>query len=171
MRSGHRVLVVEADFRAPHGAASHGLDPAGPGLAEVLLEGRSPLQVVRPAGPVQVVTAGAQRFTPSLARLVSKRVKPALAAYADDYDYILLDLPPLPTLVRTPDFARASQGLLLLLDQGQVGTDQLLAGLGRLQDANFTLRGILPIRALGEQPVRFPSAGQRRQADGQQRAS
>ncbi|MDB5100443.1 MAG: capsular exopolysaccharide family protein [Cyanobacteria bacterium RYN_339] len=161
---GHRVLLVEADFRKPCLAERQGLDAAAPGFGEVLLEGRKPAEVVRKAGEIDVVTAG-PGLTASLVRLVKRRVAPAIAAWQAEYDFVLLDLPPLASLERVPAFGRAVDGLLLLVNHALVSSDQLLTGLGRLQDANLPLLGVLPVRAAKSGTVSFETyAGRRSQA-------
>jgi len=161
---GHRVLVVEADFRKPRLAERRGLDPTAPGFGEVLLEGHKPAAVVRKAGEIDLVPAG-PGLTASMVRLVKRRVAPAIEAWQASYDFVLLDLPPIATLERMPSFVRATEGLLLLVNHAQVSSDQLLTGLGRLQDDGFPLLGVLPVRTELKRPVSFETyAGRRPQA-------
>jgi uncharacterized protein involved in exopolysaccharide biosynthesis len=156
---GHRVLVVEADFRKPRLAERRGLDPGAPGFGQVLLDGHKPAAVVHKSGEIDVVAAG-QGIGPSMVRLVKRRVAPAIGAWRAHYDFVLLDLPPLPSLERMPELARATDGLLLLVNHAQVSSDQLLGGLGRLQEAGFPLLGVLPMRAAANEPVAFRSRRQ-----------
>ena len=73
-----------------------------------------------------------------------------------------LDLPPLASVERVPAFARATEGVLLLVNHAQVSSDQLLTGLGRIQDGGFPLLGVLPVKQVRQGTVSFETYAERR---------
>jgi Mrp family chromosome partitioning ATPase len=88
-----QVLLVDAHFAWPAVSRQLGLR-AGPGLSELLLEGRAPIDVIQP-GPVprlSVLTAGGR--CQEAAALDSPRLGEMIETLAEGFDLVLFDLPP-----------------------------------------------------------------------------
>jgi capsular exopolysaccharide synthesis family protein len=92
-KAGHRVLVVDLDLRRP---AQHQLwgQPRSPGISDHLV-GRTDLPLRRSEQwKVAVIPAGNE--PPESQRLLaSDRLAELVTAWREEYDYILLDTPPL----------------------------------------------------------------------------
>lgn len=141
--AGHRVLLIDADFRRPRVEALFGL-PSGPGLTEVLTEQATPAAVVRATGTIDVVTAGRVRMTAGLARL-RHRLGPALDAWREDYDYVLMDLPPMVVMAEVVQAARHTDGLLMLANLHHVPPEALVAGVQQLQALRVPVVGLVAL--------------------------
>lgn len=98
-----RVLLIDADLRAPALATHLGLDDrAGPGLVDMILDATLTLEAVvqvRPHPNLFVLPAGRLPSAPYEV-LKSPRFGELLAEARKRYDYIVLDTPP---LVSIPD--------------------------------------------------------------------
>jgi capsular exopolysaccharide synthesis family protein len=92
-QSGARVLLVDADLRCPVLHAQLGLNDAA-GLGAVLADGVSPVVYKHPQLPaLSMLCGGATPAFPS-ELLGSKRMSDLLVGWRTQYDFILLDSPP-----------------------------------------------------------------------------
>jgi Mrp family chromosome partitioning ATPase len=142
---GRRVLLLDADLRAPAIEAKLGLPPA-PGLAEWLAsggEGPVPVRMVTPFG-FSVLAAGTP--DPTLAeRLGTQTMARLLAAARYAFDFVLLDCPALTTAADAVVLQDLVDGLLLVVRARHASRDTLrraLAGLrpGAIQGVVFNDR-------------------------------
>lgn len=108
-----RVLIIDADFRRPNVHALLGLSNEG-GLAALL---RRPDAVCRPiqvSANLHVLPAGALESSPTAA-LTSDRLLQLVEESAAQYDWVLLDTPPVTLLTDAQLVARISDGVLLVV--------------------------------------------------------
>jgi uncharacterized protein involved in exopolysaccharide biosynthesis/Mrp family chromosome partitioning ATPase len=141
--AGHRVLLVDSDFRRPRVGPLFGFTD-GRGLSDVLMEQARPAEVVRRAGSIDVVTAGQAKLAAGGAT-IRHRLAPALAAWKLEYDFVLLDMPPLLVLSEVAQAARHTDGVLMLANLHQVPPDALLAGVQQLQSLRAPVIGLVAI--------------------------
>jgi capsular exopolysaccharide synthesis family protein len=101
---GSRVLLVDADLRQAAVGARLGLgQPAGPGLADAILDAELDLDDVvqaRPPSRLSVLLAGRQRPATPYELLTSPRLETLLMEARQRYDHVVLDMPP---VVAVPD--------------------------------------------------------------------
>jgi capsular exopolysaccharide synthesis family protein len=93
--SGHRVLLIDADLRRPHGHQLLGLDRS-PGLADLLSKKNLSLEaLVQPTviDNLNVLTAGVPEVPPT-ELLDSEQMRAVLAAAEAQYDVVIIDTPP-----------------------------------------------------------------------------
>jgi capsular exopolysaccharide synthesis family protein len=93
-----KVLLIDADLRQPSVARLLGLStPDGPGLVDTILNPNLSLQeVVRPCPPSHLFVLPAGRSTASSYEVLkSPRMGEVLAEARRQYDYIIVDTPPL----------------------------------------------------------------------------
>jgi protein-tyrosine kinase len=95
-RLRQRVLLVDGDLSCPGLHQLLQLQNVG-GLSEALVAGRE-AEVVGAGDGLSVVTAGAELDDP-MSALVSNPMRRLLAEAARQYDFVLLDAPPVSTLV------------------------------------------------------------------------
>jgi len=96
-RAGKRTILVDADLRHPQVCARLGLDPDGPGLADVLAGQRQlgealveyPVEAVG-SGPLLVLPAGAQPPNPS-ALINSPQMTALLGQLESQADLVIID--------------------------------------------------------------------------------
>lgn len=94
---GHRVLVVDADPQC-HQSLAFGIKPAGASLCEVLLDGLPARDAIVPVRNLSLLP-GSPRLASADLYLAREpdgnhRLRSALAAIADELDYVFIDCPP-----------------------------------------------------------------------------
>jgi capsular exopolysaccharide synthesis family protein len=113
-----RVLIVDADLRRSSMTACLGLDPSrGRGLVGAILDPSIPLKdVVEPCPPfnLSVVRAGRRPSAP-YELLKSPRLAQLLEEARQQYDYVLLDMPPLVPLPDCGVIGRSVDGFLIVV--------------------------------------------------------
>ncbi len=128
-----RVLLVETTLRAPALARKLGL-AVEPGLGEWLASGGDrpvPLRRLEPWG-LSLIAAGAG--VPQSAVLVGSPSMAALLASArQQYDFVLLDCPPLETMADSAVLQDALDGFLLVVRARHSTRDAIRRSLARLK--------------------------------------
>jgi uncharacterized protein involved in exopolysaccharide biosynthesis/Mrp family chromosome partitioning ATPase len=89
-----RVLLVDADLECGHLYQNLGL-PAGPGLAEALQHGATPQLLTPGKCRFQLLRAGRSEAS-SAELLKGPQLKTLMTALREEYDFIIVDSPPLP---------------------------------------------------------------------------
>jgi capsular exopolysaccharide synthesis family protein len=167
-QAGHRTLVVSADLRVPRLHEMFGL-PLGVGLADILavldwdtatfddeLLQRATHVVVsglrgrQQRGELHVITSGTRAKEPG--RLISG---PAMAAFVQhlrtlDYDYVLLDGPPLLGMADSQVLARQVDELLLVSRLDRVSLEHVSELREVIDRLDVRPLGIVVIGARGE---------------------
>jgi polysaccharide biosynthesis transport protein len=127
-KSGGHTLVVDADLRNPSMTRTLGYVDA-PGLLELVAD-KSPFSDL-------VITDSTYKFDflPSSTRikpsnssdiLNSPAMKQMLKAAKSDYDYVLVDLPPILPVVDVKAVAHLFDAFVLVVEWGSTSTDELL---------------------------------------------
>jgi polysaccharide biosynthesis transport protein len=129
-RGGHRVLLIHADLRtcAPGGK---NVGSPEPGLHDVIL-GRCRLQdVVRrdPDTGLSILSAGSRTVSIAGGAVASTEMREFLEHRTDDYDLIILDLPPLAVSVDGRAVAPMVDAFLLVIAWGQTSRHIVLRAL------------------------------------------
>jgi capsular exopolysaccharide synthesis family protein len=113
-----RVLIVDADLRRSSMTARLGLDSSrGRGLVGAILDSSVPLKdVVEPCPPfnLSVVRAGRRPSAP-YELLKSPRLAQLLEEARQQYDYVVLDMPPLVPLPDCGVIGRSVDGFLIVV--------------------------------------------------------
>jgi succinoglycan biosynthesis transport protein ExoP len=165
-RSGRRVLLVDANLRAPRIHEIFDL-PAGPGLSEVLA-GESTLAEaihVIDGGSLRVLTAGEPPADP-VERLTSGKATALLASIGSDADVVVFDSPPAVPVADALFLARQVSSVILTTRVGTTRKDRLLRAGDALHQVRAPLAGVVvngtagrddrlrPRRRHGRAPVR-----------------
>lgn len=150
-RKGARVLVVDLDPQA-HATLGLGCEAeGGASLADVLSAGASARSALReaPSGlallPASAKLADFEEAA-AVSLAVEGRLRRALAALAQDFEYALLDCPPRADGVLTANALAASSVAVLVVEtgafalQGALRALALLGETARAQDARFDVR-------------------------------
>jgi tyrosine-protein kinase len=113
-----RVIIIDADLRRPSVTESLGLDGfRGPGLVGAILDPRLSLKdVVKPCAPFNlfVVPAGG-RPSAQYELLKSPRLGQLLQEAREQYDYVVVDMPPLVPLADCTVIGRWVDGFLVVV--------------------------------------------------------
>lgn len=142
--SGKRVLVIDADLRRG-GKEAFFLPEAEPGLSEYLADpSLAPKKLVHPSPckGVGLVPTGLVPLSPC-DYPISDRIAALLAAYAADYDYILVDFPAVTHAVDIAACAADFVGTLMIAATGRCGARELRSSLSTVQAAGGTVLGVV----------------------------
>lgn len=118
---GKRVLLVDCDMRRPTLAEKLGIQKQ-PGLSSYLTRQSSLNELLQPCGiegdeyAFHVISAGQNPPNP-IELLSSERMKKALTAMREAYDFVILDLPPVGEVSDAMAVAKETDGMLLVVRQ------------------------------------------------------
>jgi succinoglycan biosynthesis transport protein ExoP len=129
-QEGHRVLLIRGDLRkcAPGG---NSVGPPQPGLRDVIL-GRCRLQdVVRrdPDTGLTILSAGSRTVSIPGDAVALPAIREFLEHRTDDYDLVILDLPPLAVAVDARAVAPMVDAFLLVIAWGRTSRQTVLRAL------------------------------------------
>ncbi|CDZ27679.1 polysaccharide biosynthesis tyrosine autokinase [Neorhizobium galegae] len=116
-----RTLLIDADLRNPGATRALG-QHAQEGLIEVLLEGHTPASTMlidRETGLRFLPAVVKRRIPHSSELLASAAMARLLAQMAGDFDYIVLDLPPLGPVVDARAIAPRVDGFIMVVEWGE----------------------------------------------------
>ncbi len=129
---GRRVLLIDGDLKRPSLWRYMGPQPST-GLSDVLANRQSPEAVVRSLGHEQlaVLEAGLTPLNPT--RLwKSSAMKQLLAHFEKHYDYVIVDTPPVLTVVDATLIADVVDGVVVVVRSGMTPKGALQKALGLL---------------------------------------
>jgi len=116
-----RVLLIDADLRRPAVHETLGI-PNGVGLAGVLRSGALELPCVELSPHLCVLTAGRADMS-LLAQLSSESLRAAVAHASTQFDWVLLDTPPIGLLPDAQLVARICEAILFVIGSGVASYD------------------------------------------------
>ncbi|TWT87513.1 Tyrosine-protein kinase YwqD [Pseudobythopirellula maris] len=140
--AGGKTLLIDGDLRSPDIHSAFDIDPS-PGLGDVL-DGHASLQqtVVAAEQPgLWVLPAGKAVSTPH--RKLSWLQERVLAAAREDYDYVVIDTPPLLVASEALMLARAADASILCAMRDKSRGEQVREAGQRLQAAGVRLAGVV----------------------------
>ncbi len=117
--SGRKVVLVECDMRRPTVAKRLGFE-ASPGLSNLVVGLSSPAEVLRHSplhDNLYIIPAGDIPPNPS-ELLGSERMRLTLNALSNEYEFVLLDLPPVTAVSDALVAASFVDGMLVIVRQG-----------------------------------------------------
>ena len=143
-QTGKRVLLIECDLRIPTVAKRLNLRVV-PGLSNLLV-GLSELEDVIQHGvmlnTLDVMVAG--DIPPNAAELLeSEHMKSLLSHLAPQYDYILLDLPPVTVVSDALIVSKVAQGMVVVVRQEYASKSGLAQTMRQLNHANAKVLGFV----------------------------
>ena len=140
---GQRVLLIDADLRRPSQARML-MEKATPGLSNVLAGMVSPEEAIRPElyPNLDVLFSGDVPPNPS-ELLGSDRMRELIEEMSKEYDYILVDTPPVILVSDAAIVANLVDGVLLLVRQGKSKKEELKRAIANLELAGITPMGIV----------------------------
>lgn len=141
--AGRRVLLVDGDLRRP--AVHRYLElREGPGLAEVLTEGRPWRPLVQASGAPGLDVLVAGRHRGAAGELLSgARSLALLAELEGEYDMVVFDLPPALVVADVETFAHRLDALLLLYREDGLPRQAVEAAVRRLRQSGAKLVGAI----------------------------
>ena len=158
--SGLRVIAIDGDIRQPSFDAIF-VSLGAPGLTDHL-SSLAPVEdvILRDRRtPLHVIAAGTQTRD-ALSLFLSPRLPAMLAQLRNDYDVVLLDVPPAFALAEARVLARVADHALLCVRWGKTPRRVARAAITLLQEAGVNLAGVALTRVNAVQHGRsgFPDA-------------
>ncbi len=136
-----KVVLVDLDFRRPRIHRMFGLSKDN-GIAEYILGGVEKKDIIKTTEykNVDVVTRGAEIYNSSLV-LVSDKFKSLIKELRDEYDYVLLDCPPVLQVSDYIHIAKISDGVLFLVAYAQTTKAQVAEAVKELKKNGANILG------------------------------
>jgi capsular exopolysaccharide synthesis family protein len=118
---GLRVLLIDCDLRRPDVHEMFGIRQA-PGLTDLLHQTVPPDQAIRPTDipRLSVLTSGTTTPTPA-ELLGGGRMATLLAWLTEQYDFVIMDTPPVLACADASVLATRADGVLMVVRAGQTG--------------------------------------------------
>lgn len=141
--TGARVALVDGDLRLPKIADYMGLE-GGIGLTDVLI-GRAELDhVLQRWGRGQMFVLPSGRIPPNPSELLgSKSMARLLETLGQDFDYVLIDTPPLLLVTDAAVVSRLTGGAILVAASGRTKRNELSAAVRALEHIGSRLLGVV----------------------------
>lgn len=161
--AGQRVLLVDADMRKPRVHELFGI-PQEPGLSNFLvgLTGEREIFRAGPADGLQVVTAG--HISPNAAELAgTPRFRGFLESQAVDFDWIVIDVPPVMAVTDAAVVARLATGVLFVVGSEMTSRYAAKTAIARLHQVGARLLGAVLNRVALERDPYYYSGYYRRE--------
>lgn len=142
--AGARVLLLDADLRRPSVASKLELNHA-PGLTNLLVARGSYRKVVQHCALVpdmDVITSGDTPPNPS-ELLGSNRMAELIKELSQDYDYIVVDLPPVTVVSDSMSISKLLDGIVMVVRAGVSDHRLLKDALRQLEMVNARILGFV----------------------------
>jgi polysaccharide biosynthesis transport protein len=144
---GRRVLVIDGDLRKPRLGPLFGLENAE-GLSEILAgtteKGRPEALIYQTPIPGMFILPGGSKAINIPLLLHSSQMHSLMEMVRDQFEFVLIDSPPMITLTDARLLGRTADGVILVCRAGKTRMDQLLASRRRLaEDGTHVIGTIL----------------------------
>lgn len=153
---GHKVLLVDADLYRPSLAKRFAL-PAAPGLIDVLHDPARAAAAPRATGlpNLGLITSGAAVADGEAEALANGVFADALARWCRDYEFVLLDTPPLLVRADAAIIARQAHGTVFVVRERHCHLTEVLEALEILGATGGRLAGTVFVGASGGPRSRY----------------
>ncbi len=143
VRTGKRVVLVDADLRRPRLAERLGLQSLY-GLSNFLAGEGELSTLVQPTKQAGMFFLAAGPIPPSASELLSGDRMPALVTQLlTQFDHVVVDCPPMLGLSDGPLIARAVEGIVYVVEADRTALRGAKAALERLKEARTRLFGVV----------------------------
>lgn len=141
--NGHKVLLIDADMRRPS-MGNLLMRKVSPGLSNVLAGMEDKKNVIHKDvySNLDVILSGDVPPNPS-ELLDSERMKSLIDSVSKEYDYILVDVPPVNAVSDARVIANLLDGVLYLVRQKQTELDAVRHGIAQLKLAEARMLGFI----------------------------
>lgn len=142
-QNNKRVLLIDCDMRRPRIRNMFDV-PAAPGLSEHLagIEETPMIREAKDYPNLSILTAG--KRPPNPAELLSSDAMiEMLDKLSGDYDYILLDTPPVNVVTDAAVLKRAVHGYLMVVRAGMTQHDEVTTALSKLEQLEANVLGFI----------------------------
>lgn len=141
-KSGYRVLLLDADMRLSTIAKKLGL-PLSPGLSNILAnQSGNVVHQLEKHPNLSVVTAGDVSPNPS-ELLSSAAMRRLVKFFSEKFDFVIIDLPPVNTVIDPVAISPCLDGMLLVVKHSDTKKRELLDALHQLEFARTNVLGFI----------------------------
>ena len=141
--AGSRVVLVDGDLRNPSVAKALGLE-GGVGLTTALLGRASLAEVIQPWGDTGMSVLPAGQIPPNPSELLGSRPMAELfEKLAADFDFVLIDSPPLVPVIDAVLLQRLTGGLVMVVAAERTRKKDLATALTSLQTVEVAPAGFV----------------------------
>ncbi|WP_419705370.1 polysaccharide biosynthesis tyrosine autokinase [Promicromonospora sp. NFX87] len=138
-----RVLLIDADLRRPSVAGYLGME-GSVGLTTLLIQRATIDDVIQPWGSAGLFVMPSGVVPPNPAELVgSKAMARLVHEMSEQFDYVIIDTPPLLPVTDAALIARMTSGVLMVAGAGQIRREQLRQSLANLSTVSARVLGIV----------------------------
>lgn len=149
-----RVLLVDADLHKPRLHDTLRM-PNRNGLVSILVENVSPTRVIQPTNIPGVAAIFSGPPTPNPSGLLSSESMRTLLEFAEmNFDYVLIDSPPLESVADAMLIGSQTDGVVLCVEGGSTARDRVLRVRNLLAKSNVKVIGVI-INKLREQAFSY----------------
>lgn len=138
-----RVVLIDADMRRP--TAHHTFQLSNrQGLSSILSQQATYQDIVQNTDipNLQIITSGPIPPNPA-EMMASKRMSALLDELRQNYDIILIDAPPLLAVTDPQIIASKSDGVIMVVDYGNVKKDAAMKAKANLDNVNARILGVV----------------------------
>ncbi|MDQ8154875.1 MAG: polysaccharide biosynthesis tyrosine autokinase [Gemmatimonadota bacterium] len=144
-QQGQRVILIDAETRRGTVHEAFGIPPA-PGFFDLMYGQASPGECIRrvsmeTGGSVDVLPLGSPPSVNPADLLVATRLQPLFDRLRQQYDYVLLDTPPLNLFTDAALIASNADALLLVARSDKTDRDELKFAVAQLRNVQVVLAG------------------------------
>ncbi|MEN3352800.1 MAG: polysaccharide biosynthesis transport protein [Betaproteobacteria bacterium] len=139
-----RVLLIDADLRSPSVAEALGLNPAAPGLVDLVTGGATfgeCLQRVN-GSSLYIMTAGSSVSDP-LDLILSARFRHVMAALSEACDILVMDSPPIHPVSDAAALSKFATGVVFVVKADATPKHLARRSIQALQSVNAKLLGVV----------------------------
>lgn len=148
--TGMRVVVIEGDLRRPRLLDYLGFE-GSVGLTDVLIGRMQPQDVLQTVGRTTLSVMGAGPIPPNPSELLgSSNMERLIKQLEGDFDYVLIDAPPLLPVTDAAVLSTIVDGALVVVGAGIVAKDQLRHALESLETVSGVVLGLVLNRVQSE---------------------
>jgi len=141
--SGARVVIIDGDLRRPKLAEYMGLEGAV-GLTDVLIQRASLGDVLQPWGRRGLTVLPAGSVPPNPSELLGSRAMQSLVhALEQEFDVVLIDMPPLLPVTDAALVSKMTKGALVVAAAGKTDRRELEGALAALENVGARVSGII----------------------------
>lgn len=144
-QQGQRVILIDAETRRGTVHEAFGIPPS-PGFFDLMYGQASPGECIRrvsmeTGGSVDVLPLGSSPSVNPADLLVATRLQPLFDRLRQQYDYVLLDTPPLNLFTDAALIASNADALLLVARSDKTDRDELKFAVAQLRNVQVNLAG------------------------------
>ena len=155
--AGHRVLLIDADLRRGNVHNYFG-QPREDGLADVLQGDKHWTDVLKQSEipALQTITTGELPINPG-ELLISPVTQQFIAEIKQDYDFVIIDCPPLTAIDDTFALASSADGLLFVVRSGQTSMRFARGALDAVRQRGARILGVVVNGVTADNPYYYYS--------------